>query len=285
MYLYQSNRLENLFAALCAILAQPIATPLAQEMIVVQNPGMARWLAQQIALHTGISANLSFPLPASFIWNIFAQTLGELPDLGQFDRAVLLWRIYHELDSLLTLPSMEEINTYLQDDYDGSKHFQLAGKITDLFDQYLVYRPKMVLQWEKGKEEHWQAKLWQQLTSRGNNHRAGVLQQFMQAAEQNKLQTKGLPERICIFGINSLAPAYLEVINQLSRHIELHIFHLSPCRQAWDDILPERLLALKRQNWQKQGQEDMSSYFTAGNPLLASLGTVGREFFSQLIEM
>ncbi|MCI5209185.1 MAG: hypothetical protein D3910_10410, partial [Candidatus Electrothrix sp. ATG2] len=56
MHLFQSNRLENLFEALCATLAEPISNPLAPEIIVVQNPGMARWLSQQIALRTGISA-------------------------------------------------------------------------------------------------------------------------------------------------------------------------------------------------------------------------------------
>ncbi|MCI5183943.1 MAG: hypothetical protein D3921_15730, partial [Candidatus Electrothrix sp. AW1] len=80
MYLFQSNRLENLFDALCATLTTPISNPLTPETIVVQNPGMARWLSQQIAQRTGISANFAFPLPASFIWQIFEQTLGGLPD-------------------------------------------------------------------------------------------------------------------------------------------------------------------------------------------------------------
>ncbi|MCI5143135.1 MAG: hypothetical protein D3909_15690, partial [Candidatus Electrothrix sp. ATG1] len=60
MHLFQSNRLENLFEALCATLAEPVSNPLAPETIIVQNPGMARWLSQQIALRTGISAHFSF---------------------------------------------------------------------------------------------------------------------------------------------------------------------------------------------------------------------------------
>ncbi|MCI5221444.1 MAG: exodeoxyribonuclease V subunit gamma, partial [Candidatus Electrothrix sp. AR4] len=292
MYLYQSNRLENLFSALCATLAEPIANPLAPEVIVVQNPGMSRWLSQQIALRTGISAHLSFPLPATFVWNIFEQTLGILPDLSQFDRNVLLWRIQQELTLLLTDPSMREINAYLQDDFVGSKKFQLAEKITDIFDQYLVYRSEMLLEWEKGEvaegkggENLWQAKLWQQLTNKNKNHRAALMRQFIQIARAGMLRADTLPQRVSIFGINSLAPAYLEVIDQISRHIDIHIFHLSPCRQAWDDILPERLLAIKRQSWRDQGIDDVSEYFTAGNPLLASMGTVGQEFFSQLMQL
>ena len=283
MYLFQSNRLENLFDALCATLTEPISNPLAPEIIVVQNPGMARWLSQQIALRTGISAHCSFPLPASFIWQLFEQTLQGLPDLSRFDRNVLLWCVQGELESLLAEPGMEEINAYLTEDADGRKRFQLAEKISDLFDQYQVYRPAMLLQWEQGGEGHWQARLWRRLTAENKKHRAALLQRFLRAAELGELRTDGLPERVSVFGINSLAPAYLEVIDRISEFVDIRIFHLSPCQQAWDDILSERLLALKRQSWRDQGLDDLSAYFTAGNPLLASMGTVGQEFFSLLM--
>ena len=285
MRLYQSNRLENLFAALCDLLADPLADPLAAEIIVVQNPGMGRWLSQHIALQTGIAANLSFPLPATFVWDIFEQTLGDLPDLSAFDRDVLHWRILAELDNLLSEPAMEEIAMYLRDDEDGSRKFQLAARITDLFDQYLVYRPEMLLEWEKGVEHHWQAVLWRKLTVNNGMHRAALLQRFIESSAAGTLYPEKLPERICFFGINALAPAWLGVIARLSDLSDIHIFQLSPCRQAWDDILPERLLALKRQSWRKQGLDDISSYFTSGNPLLASLGATGREFFSQLMQL
>lgn len=283
--LYQSNHLENLLTALCAVLAEPVSSVLAPEVIVVQNPGMARWLSQQIALRTGICANLAFPLPAAFIWRVFEQTLGGLPDLREFSREVLPWRILDELEGLTELPTMQEIKAYLRDDRDGGKRFALAGRIADLFDQYLVYRPEMVLAWEKGREQHWQARLWRQLTDGGGKHRAGVLERFFQAADKGELRTDSLPERVCIFGINSLAPAYLEVISRISRHIDTRIFHFSPCRQAWDDIMPERLLALRRQSWRRRGVADVSRYYSIGNPLLASMGSVGREFFQLLVQM
>ncbi len=283
LYLFQSNRLENLLEALCATLAEPVSNPLAPETVIVQNPGMACWLSQQTALRTGISANFAFPLPASYIWKIFEQTLGSLSDLTLFDRNVLLWRVQKEFDSLLSDPSMAEINAYLAEDRDGRKRFQLAEKISDLFDQYQVYRPAMLLYWEQGGEEHWQAKLWRRLTEESKQHRASLLQRFVKAAEIGELRQDGLPERLSIFGINSLAPVYLEVIERISEFVDIRIFHLSPCAQSWDDILSERLLALKRKSWRDLGLDDLSAYFTAGNPLLASMGTVGQEFFSLLM--
>ncbi len=296
MYLYQSNRLENLFSLLCKTLARPLTDPLAAEIIVVQNPGMARWLTHNLAQKTGIAANLEFPLPASFIWQIFEETLGELPDLSNFTREVLLWRILAELQQLSSEPSMDEIRAYLKDDPDGLRAFQLANTISDLFDQYLVFRPEMLLKWEQStgltpraqdgndSNHDWQARLWRKLARNHPLHRASLLQNFFKRSTSNHLQTENLPERICIFGINTMAPAYLAVIEQISKHIDIHIFHLSPCRQAWDDILPERLLALKRRSWRDSGLADVSAYFTTGNPLLASMGMVGREFFSLLLQ-
>jgi len=284
LYLYQSNKLEHLCAALCRLLQEPLDDPFTPEIIVAQNPGMARWLAQQIALHNTISANLHFPLPASFIWNIFQQTLGNLPDLSPFERKILLWRILSALDVLLDAPALSDISAYLKGDTACDlKKFQLAEKITDLFDQYLVYRPKMLLDWQEGKENHWQALLWQQLTATGLPHRAALLQQFCRAAEAGKLRTDTLPRRVFLFGINSLAPAYLEVLDKIKDLVEIHIFHLSPCREAWDDSIPQKELARKRQSWREQGLDDLSEYFHVGNPLLASMGGLGRELFTQLV--
>ncbi len=283
--LYQSNRLENLFAALCTTLAPPLTDPLAPEIIVVQNPGMARWLSQHIALKTGIAAHFEFPLPATFVWDIFKRTLGELPDLSGFDRSVLLWKILALLNELLSEPSMAEIAGYLQGDDDGSRKFQLAGKITDIFDQYLVYRPELLAAWENGNDEHWQALLWQRLTVDNAMHRAALFHQFIETADAGLLNTQKLPQRVCFFGLNSLAPASLSAIERISELVDIHIFHLSPCDQAWDDILPERLLAVKRQSWRKQNLDDISSYFTSGNPLLASMGAMGQEFFSLLMQL
>ncbi|CAK8712770.1 Exodeoxyribonuclease V subunit gamma [Candidatus Electronema halotolerans] len=284
MRISQSNRLEKLLAALCKVLAEPTSSPLAPELVVVQNPGMARWLSQQIALHSGICANISFPLPASFIWSIFAKTLGGLPDLNDFKKEILLWRILNQLESLPEPPP--EISSYLHEDRDGGRRFQLAGKIADLFDQYLVFRPEMTLAWEKGQDEHWQARLWRQLTEGGESrHRAGVLERFRLASDKGILRTEALPKRVCIFGINSLAPAYLEVIRRISAHIDIRIFHFSPCQEAWDDIMPERLIALRRQGWRRRRTADLSPYYSSGNPLLASLGGLGREFFKMLMEM
>ncbi len=285
MYLHQSNRLQELFHQLCAIIGRQPADPLQPEIIVVHNQGMARWLRQQIALATGIAANLEFPLPARFIWELFAGQLGDLPDESLFDRDVMLWRIHELLPALAEEVGAAEPARYLADDGDGSRRYQLAAKISDLFDQYLVFRPDLLAAWEQGREEHWQAVLWRRLADCGQAHRGGLLYRFLEICRQGSLKTDSLPERVCLFGISSLAPAYLEVLHQVSRHCQVHLFHLNPCRHFWGDLVSEHELAGLRRKWRLQESADLSDTFDTGHPLLASLGATGRDFFRQLVEL
>ncbi len=286
MYLYQSNHLELLFSQLATILAEPLNNdPFATEIIVVQNQGMAKWVNQQIALSHGIAANLDFPLPARFIWDIFQCQLGALPEQSSFERSIFLWRLFTLLPDVVDRPQFKALRGYLEDDADKIKRYQLALTLSDLYDQYLVYRPDMLAQWEQGLDEHWQAILWRQLIAETDDvHRGTLFQQFRESTDQPQTTNTLLPERICLFGINSLAPAYLEVVARVSRQTTVHMFHLSPCRHYWGDLVSAQQLAKIRKKWQPAHAEKISPYYEPGNPLLASLGTAGQEFFRQLIE-
>src|SRR5260370_18826770 len=61
-------------------------------------------------------------------------------------------------------PEFEAVSNYLRGERQGLKRFQLASKITDAFNQYIAFRPRMILDWDAGKENHWQAILWREPT-------------------------------------------------------------------------------------------------------------------------
>jgi len=282
LHLVQSNRLESLFGRMMEILADPLADPFVPETIVVQNQGMARWLSQRIARHSGIAANLDFPLPARFIWRIFAGQL-EVPEhLDAFERPVMQWRILALLTGADAASVPGEAASYLDDDADGRKAFHLAAKIADLFDRYLVYRPDMLLEWESGRDQGWQARLWGKMAAGNQPHRAELLRRFRKKWLAGALDRGALPERVCVFGASSLAPVYLEVLQAISRDTEVHLFHLNPCRHYWADLASEAQMARRRRSWRRKDLTDVSGYFEAGNPLLAFCGMAGQEFFRQL---
>ena len=286
MFLHQSNRLEALFAQLDAVLSQPPDDPLTPEIVVVHNQGMAQWVAQQLALSAGISANVRFPLPARFIWDLMLRVTGAPPEEDRFRKSVLRWRIAALLPDLASGPAFAEIAAYLRNDGDGVKAQQLACRISDVFDQYQVYRTDLLAGWEQGGGDHWQARLWRALTADGLPPRARLTEQFhaLLAAGDDPALTDALPRRFHLFGLNSLAPVHLETVDRISRSSEVHLYHLSPCRHYWGDLVSARQRARMRRKNPANAADASDAYYEQGHPLLVSLGRTGQDFFRQLLD-
>jgi len=282
VFLHQSNRLEVLLQQLRAVIRAPLADPLAPEIIVVHNPGMAQWVARQLAVACGIAAHLHFPLPARFIWDLVQRLTGAPSEEDRFRKAVLRWRIAGLLPPLLTRPACHELAAYLRDEADGAQLYQLAGRIADIFDQYQVFRPDLLQRWHQGEEGHWQALLWRALTADTVPHRARLAEQFRTCLPEGAMPAGTFPERIHLFGLNSLAPVYLEIVERISRHSEVHLFHLSPCRHYWGDLVSARQLAGRRAHGRQTAAS--AAYVDQGHPLLVSLGRIGQDFFRQLLD-
>nr|WP_320011585.1 exodeoxyribonuclease V subunit gamma [uncultured Desulfobulbus sp.] len=279
MFLYQSNRLEYLFAALAHNLAQPVEDPLEPEIIVVQNQGMAQWVSRQLALHNGIAANLQFPLPGRCIWDLYDRLSAEIASDDLFQASLLRWRIFALLPQLLGEPGFAAPAAYLADDSEQNRLYQLSGKIADVFDQYQVYRPDLLELWQAGEEDHWQAVLWRTLAQIGEAERVALASWWRQQLEQGAPERGLLPGRLHLFGLNALAPVYLEIFAQVGQLFPLHLYHLSPCQQYWGDLVSGRQQAAMRAKGKSVGEE---WYHEVGHPLLSSLGRTGQEFFQQL---
>jgi exodeoxyribonuclease V gamma subunit len=97
---YYSNRLEILAAELSTIVSRPLASPLAAEIIIVQNTGMARWLSMYLARQLKITANIRFPFPSAFLWDMLRSLLPGVAETSNYDRPVLTWRVLNELQDL-----------------------------------------------------------------------------------------------------------------------------------------------------------------------------------------
>ena len=139
---YNSNHVDVLQALLVELIRrEPLQNPFDQEHILVQSPGMSQWLKMGIADSFGVAANVQFPLPATFIWEMFIQVLPDVPKRSAFNKEAMTWKLMEILPSLLEHPDFSALYQYLADDTDGAKRYQLCEKIADIFDGYLVYRP------------------------------------------------------------------------------------------------------------------------------------------------
>ncbi|MCB5161665.1 exodeoxyribonuclease V subunit gamma [Marinomonas algarum] len=302
--LYTGNRLEDLAVLLAKILSiSPPDNPFDDEHILVQNPGMAQWLKMFIADSHSISAGLAFPLPSTFVWNTFKQTLKDIPSQSEFNKPFLVWRLMRLLDTRLQEPEFQALHWYLEEDDTQIRRFQLCSSIADIYDQYLVYRPDWIKVWEANdqsdpvlnalfEQQPWQAILWRDLVAdvseQGTSlyHRGNLIEALKEASQSSSRPT-GIPERIFIFGVSSLPPNTLESLRVLAESgwIDVHLFLQNPCQFYWGDVVDKHYLGrqIKRQNL-KPGLSTETLHLDA-NPLLASWGRLGRDYIAQLQDM
>jgi exodeoxyribonuclease V gamma subunit len=279
--LHQSNRLEHLARRLAELLSQPTGNPLRADWVVVQHPGMARWLSLALAQSQGIAANLEFPLPAVFVWRAFRQLLGDVPELDRYQPKRLTWRIHEQLmlRDFAGVPSA--LSAYLESG-DELRRFQLAQELASLYDRYLLYRPDWIAAWERGETaiagDACQAELWRGLVRAQGRHWVRLQQQFFSQPTGGDLGD--LPQRVYLFGVPTLSPGYLQILRRLSESLHLHLFLLNPCAAHWADIVPPQT-----QSRSELAGETASLYLEVGHPLLATLGRQGRDFFAAINEL
>ena len=282
--IYTSNSLERLADSLAGIVQRPLDSPMRRETIVVMSPGMKRWLSLRLAGTLAVCANCDFLFPNVFIDRVFRNMVSE-PSDDAFNREVMSWRIMGLLPQCVREPLFEELSLYLGDDSDLLRRWQLACKIAYVFDQYIMYRPAMIMDWERGGEGGWQAELWRRLSEGAKDaHFAAVCEAFLkQAGNASYAERSQLPPRIFVFGISSLPPAYIDVLRAVAGFCELHLFFLNPSRHYWGDITssPEQSRIIKK--FAKGGASPGDLHLDTGNSLLASMGRLGRDFFDILM--
>ena len=279
--LYTSNRLEVLLDRLAGLLRTPLRAVFEREVIVVQSRGMQRWLSMELARRFGVWGNARYPFPNAMVQELFALLPEQQESAGHFSVGVMAWKIMGLLPGLLPLPEFESLRYYLADDPSGLKLFQLSEMVADTFDQYTLFRADMLREWEEGGAvsgaDQWQPVLWRLLVAGGGMHR-GRLQELFCRQAPALLRGGGakLPERVSLFGVSYLPDFHLEVFSALSEMTELHLFLMSPTSEYWGDIVSRKSMLLRPEAEQALRSE--------GNPLLASLGKMGRDFSERVVD-
>ncbi|MFT7009565.1 MAG: exodeoxyribonuclease V gamma subunit [Colwellia sp.] len=301
--LYPANKMENLLTLLNKISQVSPIGVFNQEVIIVQNAGMQHWLNLAIASERGISMNMRYALPAQYLWQLIRTLASEekVPDQSPYSREVLTWRIYALLatDKVISDEGFKPATCYWLDPTTSNstletsskanlKRYQLAGQMADLYEQYLIFRPDWLDAWERGEEviplsveNKWQAKLWQLLISQLPYNPVELLNDAIaNIAKKLSKDANILPKRMSFFGINTMAPMWLNFINALSEYIDVDFFHLNPCFSYWGDIINEKQAIKKLSHWSSGANND--EHLFIGNPLLANFGQQGREFLALL---
>jgi exodeoxyribonuclease V gamma subunit len=234
-------RIAPLRGHLIAELRAAPLPPREVEIIVVEGQGMRRWLTLQLADGLGCVGSVRFPFPSTLIHDISRRINGEPPapgdageagDTDRFSRAVLTWRV----DALLrALPAhdrtFEPLRKYIGDG-DDRMRFGLASKIADRFSDYQLFRADVLQEWEAGRDvpdtphAKWQAALWRSLCKEEAGGAKHVGQRLRSTIDA--LQGDSVPDlpfsRLTVFGVSALAPAFIEVLAGLARHIPVTVY-------------------------------------------------------------
>ncbi len=310
LLILHGNQLEQLRAAVFGWLrANPLA-PLEAETILVQSNGVAEWLKIALAEQLDVCAATRVALPARFLWEAYRGMLGpgRVPRSSAFDKQPLTWRLMRLLPVLLADPVFAPLAHFLGDG-DPERRLQLAERLSDLFDQYQVYRADWLADWAMGHDQlrsaggevrplapdqRWQAQLWRAVIAslpqaNGELGRATIHQHFVEACEQGAAPRGVLPRRVVIFGISSLPYQSLQALAMLAGHTQVLLAVPNPCRYYWGDIIDGReLLRASRKRQQQRGIDlatvPLEELHAHSHPLLASWGRQGRDFVRMLDE-
>ncbi len=297
LIVYPSNRLEDLIILLDKVLENRQGHIFDKDQILVESQGMQHWINMQLAQQKGIAMNIDFPMPSRFIWDLARQILGDelIPKKSPYSREILAFRIEQIISesSFNQDPDVKAVLDYWQKASNSKqcRRFQLASKLADVYEQYMLYRPQWIEQWQQNQmpdelnnqklkeTANWQAKIWRLLTEQEAYHQANL--QDM-AIEQLGEHTDKLPNQIYIFGINALPPKSLAFFEAISAHIPVHLFHLNPSVEFWGDIQTDKAQARKMRTQKVENWLDES---LVSNPLLANLGAQGKAFFNCLQQL
>ncbi len=268
----------------------PVGSAFAPDTVLVQSQGMARWLQLELASRLGVAANLRFPFPRAFAHDLFRKLGLTVDARPSFDPELLVWRLHSLLPDVAQRPGFDAVARYLADG-DDRKRFQLAGRLARLFDQYLVYRPDLILAWDADdgnwpeafqaeSRDTWQARLWHLVGDGWAVGRpAAWHREFLRRAHAGQLPAERLPERVSLFGVSALPPFHLDLLAALGTVADVHLFLLQPTEHYWGDLRSRREQALARRRSPRSPVEA-----DEGHPLLASLGRTGREMLDLLLD-
>ena len=255
----------------------PLSSPFDKEVFLIQSQGMERWLSQQLATKFQVFANFEFLFPGKF-FSLMASQINQQLQTDVFSRELMVWRfelLLRDLDE----PVFLALKQYISGENITLKRFQLATHLAQVFDQYQMMRPTLLNDWQQGKlhyftdTEKWQQALWQSVIAQTGEQHRGAL--WLQAITQfNSLEegalSEHLPERVSIFGLNTMPPLFMEFLQGMARHTDIHFYLLNPAQAFWADIVTRKRADLEE--------------FENGHPLLASLGQQGREFQQMLLD-
>jgi len=287
--LQTSNSLAELAQALCNDMQSVDIGVFQSNYLVTQTEGMNNWLKFYISNELGIAANNRFLKPNDLIQKVF-QILGgkSIQPLSPENQSWLISKLLAEDHFIKTYESVS--NYYTADEPDRDlKRMALAEKVADLFDQYQIYRPEMIIKWNNsipaGAIADWQEYLWvkaKQISGDSMPDKTTlvnfIINELKIPAKQTSLKNQ-IPA-VYIFGLSVTTAFHIQLFHEIGKYIDISFYLQNPVSSVyWFEDKSEKTVAfMKKKGYLEDDETSM------GNALLTSWGRVIQNTFWLLFQ-
>jgi exodeoxyribonuclease V gamma subunit len=281
-----SNSLKELASDFAGHLKKSSSDVFQPYNIITQTVGMNNWLKLTLSENLGILANCRFARPNDIANQIYHLLNGEKKQV--LNSESLQWAIYDQLADPKFVKAHKRVADYYTEE--PVKRMALAEKVTDLFDQYQMYRYKMIESWNTGKlvtkdpDEIWQQWLWEKAKKQLGDQvtdRVAVHRYIFQHLQEKKAQEtiKEHFSRLNFFGLSIITGFHIALFKELAKHIDIsfYILNLAP-GQAWLDEITEKKIS------KLNVKSPVHRIPTSGNRLLSEWGNVVRNTFYSFLD-
>ncbi|WP_343377646.1 exodeoxyribonuclease V subunit gamma [Buchnera aphidicola (Formosaphis micheliae)] len=295
--IYQSHRFDVLIRQACKIMKDsPLTDPFKKEIFLVKNKETIKWIKILIADKLKISANIEFIDIHNFINKLLLNIIPQNTSPIIYHQSKMIWKIMTIIEKEKTKNLIINKNNSLL------KKFQFASYIADLFDQYLIYRPDWIYNWEIDKNnliyntnEIWQKKLWKKLiTSNKKNHKKFNFSHhynfILQKIEEINFTYSLISNRFFVCDISYIPISYIQILYSLSKKYKTYLLMTTPYTNykffKKNSIQPTKN---KFNKYSKKLFYDIYEQFHklqqlhTINPILLSCGIWGYEYISMLL--
>ncbi|AIQ97627.1 exodeoxyribonuclease V subunit gamma [Prochlorococcus sp. MIT 0801] len=295
--IYRSNKAEWLAELLGQELRLNPPEITEEVNIIVNTWPSSRWLSERLSIINNINALVKYPFPGTYLKRLVKRIIGIDPnEKDPWEKNNLVWNILELLPELMKEEEAEIIQSWLEksdkeNDNINLNSWDLANNIAEIFDDYILYRPEIIKQWlsKKAKKDfrefsvdkniHWQEILFNLLYKKIKKDPFCIqVEKAIKRLKKDDISKLDYPKNLYIYGISSLAPLQIDLIQAFSKVINIKIYLISPCNDLWQRCEARRLQF--RNTWNTPPDKQ---WLLESPRLEAFLGRMGAEF-QQLLE-
>jgi len=291
--LYISNDIEKLVGKLADTIKENPLDLFQKEYIIVQTSGMSRWISVKTTENNKIFSNFEFLSPNNLFFELFK--IAGIYNSNLYDTNSLKWIVFDILGTKEFKNNFSNTHSYFNND--RIKQLQLATKLSDLFDQYVIYRPDFIRNWNNDEEiiiknsltyhEKWQRWIWSKIKEKLGSEaidkvqmRDELLEKFNSDSAFVDTIKKKFP-RISLFGFSIFTMFHVEVFLENLKDIidvDFYLFNPAPEQFWFHDIKDKTKVKVER--FVGKTAEEMK--LMVGNQLLMNQGKTAKDLFLML---